>query len=147
MRVIKQRAGYDCGICCLAMLLHKSYEWVLRRAPEYRDEIKRRGDDHDGLSNTEETLILSQSGLDPFRVRHWQIKSGQLGLLIKGRHAILTVPSLNECGSRHGIYWDGQKIFDPSRDRKYHGAVTEYEEVCLVNERKLLLWRMKNGDF
>ena len=38
---------------------------------------------------------------------------------IKGRRAILQVPSLNREGAQHAIYWDGFRIHDPSNLQVY----------------------------
>lgn len=47
------------------------------------------------------------------------LSTGFFRHLTWGRRAILAVPSLNNEGGFHSVYWNGSQVFDPSRYRTY----------------------------
>lgn len=57
--------------------------------------------------------------------------------LLRGRRAMIQVPSLNYEGAEHFIYWDGKQIRDPSNKQVYQfmqhvfpSYVIIFDEVC-----------------
>lgn len=103
MQIVKQKAKYDCGVACLAMMLDKPYEEILRHFPKHDFN-------NEGLYTSELFSVIESYGLEVFTNHGLHIKS-------KG---ILFVPSLNTIGNFHFVYYDGPgKLFDPANNNQY----------------------------
>jgi ABC-type bacteriocin/lantibiotic exporter with double-glycine peptidase domain len=104
--LIKQRNSGDCGVACLAMFMGVPYE-----TSEYlvQEDLKRRTP-VDGMNNVELAKILKSCGYEPM----------QVFTLLPNTPAILSVPAIGKNRKAfHYIYWNGEKIYDPSRFKTY----------------------------
>lgn len=106
--IIRQRTDSDCGICCIAMMAGVSYETAMQAAgtdfvdgvaPEAVAPIlKRLGFKAQDI----ETIPLDRDGSDDFK-----------GIL-RGRRALVSVRSINEPGANHMLFWNQDRLIDPS---------------------------------
>lgn len=104
MKLIHQRHPYDCQVACAAMLFHMEYDEALSLILKHLD-----GNLEDAVPN--ETLILAGREL------------GMKLMYISGTMfklpSIVTVPSLNIPFRLHSVFFEGGKIYDPSRKKGY----------------------------
>lgn len=128
---IKQRADRDCFLCCLAMAIGIPYEEMASRL----------GDDFvrhvaaNGLVGSKD-LNTAFGGLGLVRDSHYvtlcilpeYASTGFLRNVLWGRRACIQVLSKNYKGEHHIVYWDGERLHDPSNKRTY-----EWHEVEPVN--------------
>lgn len=101
--MIQQRFNADCAVACLAMFLGVEYEEVAKHCTGW--ELVR-----DGMPNFRGKHLASLFKaaivfLDP-------------AMLDRARPAVLAVPSLNEAGGTHALFWDGTRVFDPNEGRE-----------------------------
>lgn len=116
--LVKQRSNFDCALAVLAMVSGRPYgelfdaEFCARIekagtcSGDNLDEAYRRA----GFVNGENMWVFG-----PGLLRDYQL----IRNLIRGRRAMIQVPSLNYEGSEHFIYWDGKLIHDPSNKQVY----------------------------
>jgi len=146
-RLVRQRTPHQCMIACIVMATHKPYRQVLTVGIETGGYVEGRGCLSEqkiltalGLrfefergrpSFSSDYICLRRSyhlSADAFRDQAW------------GRRAIFTVPSLNNPGGHHAVYWDGQKLLDPnSSDRKRYADWSELQPSELVLFREFSL--------
>lgn len=108
---IKQRTTNDCGIASLANLFDVTYKAMnsLVRADQKKRREKFGGTDIDHARAA--GLALG----DP--VRLWMVTDENRQIhrqKLKGRPAVLVVPAIGHPAEFHALYWDGNKIHDPS---------------------------------
>jgi len=101
--VLKQRNTWDCSICCMAMATGRSYEDVLEVYLSSPDDA-RRWELGIGTSTTSVLRVLTLLGWKP-------VMTHGVALSYVG---IVSVASINFPGKLHHVYWDGQKVMDPS---------------------------------
>lgn len=130
-RLVIQKTPHDCGLACAAMAIGKPYSrlWLKR---------------HIDLTYSRPGLYVSdlldfmteRSNLtrDDFLVVRLNDRR-TAGAMVRWRPAILMVPSLNNEGGRHFVYWDGERIWDPSPKQRYRLAHTAElsSEAILIN--------------
>lgn len=98
MPLVQQRFAGDCQVACLAMFLGVAYDEVVKHV--WGSELIQ------GLADGRDKHIAAL-----FEV---EIGAKDTSKLKRKSPAVLTVPSLNDPnGSRHVVYWDGKRIFDP----------------------------------
>lgn len=116
--LVKQRTNYDCALAVLAMATGKPYEELFD--PEFCERVEEAktcsGDNLDEAYRRAgfvkgETMWVFHPGVNP----NYQL----IRNLLRGRRAMIQVPSLNYEGAEHFIYWDGRQIHDPSNKQAY----------------------------
>lgn len=123
--LIQQRTPHDCALACMAMLTGKTWEEtnaIVGHLVDYEGDRRGMKDEQEalellGFTNDYEagecigTFVHAHRGFyispEYFRSMAW------------GRRALMSVPSLNNPGGWHMIYWDGSRIFDPSPLKTY----------------------------
>jgi hypothetical protein len=112
-KLIYQRHNSDCAIAALAMYLGKSYD-------ELKHHYTRTERRHAGAS-IEKTLNVADSYKTYFGVFYGNEFD-------RTRPALVIVPSRNHVpDGKHMIYWDGQRVYDPSPIRPYTELPDEVE--------------------
>jgi hypothetical protein len=111
----KQRAHDDCTICCIAMATGLSYETVMSVASASVGGYRYRG----ALGTMSPKGVLLDLGYGVRRVGMEAMDAPQRELVLSGKRAILSVPSLNGFVGHHDIYWDGCQLHDPSNGETY----------------------------
>jgi len=117
--ICKQRSTYDCMLACIAMAVQKPYEEL------WPEEFKKKIEDAHGTHGAVCREALEIAGLiidkDYWIVRlpmEWAAH-GSLRQLLNGRRALLQVPSLNNFGEQHIVFWSGETLHDPSNKQIY----------------------------
>jgi hypothetical protein len=111
----KQRAHDDCTICCIAMATGLSYETVMSVASASVGGYRYRG----ALGTMSPKGVLLDLGYGVRRVGMEAMDAPRRELVLSGKRAILSVPSLNGFVGHHDIYWDGCQLHDPSNGETY----------------------------
>ena len=119
--LVKQRTGHDCVVCCLAMLTGRAYEDVLAALGDTFDPKRGVCDDHGALERLDFDMAFDAGDrLGEAVVRHrGPLAPVYFGRMAWGRRALLSVPSLNNPGGWHMVYYDGRRLFDPSPNEIY----------------------------
>lgn len=118
----------------MAMYLDVSYELMIKLVPFVCENISRvRGG---GMCKDEMLHIIRViSGKPPILIEnHYDpdgTRAAELKEFIKGRKALLSARSLNFPGVGHCVYWDGEKLFDPSRKKTYTIETIEPYEIII----------------
>jgi hypothetical protein len=124
--VIKQRYEWDCFLASIAMAVAGDYDklWLgdvphdsrfpTIYATNFVDCMIR----NHGIFDANVDHAFNRAGLQK-DVDYWTVHLHPQNIdcgkaMIKGRRAILQVPSLNNEGGRHIVYWDGSQVRDPS---------------------------------
>lgn len=106
--IIRQRTGNDCGICCIAMLAGVSYETAMQAA----------GTDFvDGVAPQAVAPILKRLGFaahDIETIPPEGVGLGDFKGILRGRRALVSVRSINEPGANHMLFWNQDRLIDPS---------------------------------
>jgi hypothetical protein len=122
MEVVKQRSEFDCVLACLCMATGKEYNEL------WTQEFAELVEAHRGTAGSLHEQAVKLSGLvagEDFETIYCiGIRPEAVLKLLWGRHAMLQVPSLNHEGKMHYIYWDGERILDPSNKQTYQYAET-----------------------
>lgn len=119
--LIKQEGASDCELACMAMALGMTYDDLRARlGPGFVRLINL-----SGTSDFYEDVMLATLGLVEHQdyekglFSHHQMTMWFAKRALWGRRAILSVRSKNNVDGRHAIYWDGERIFDPSPKLTY----------------------------
>lgn len=132
VRLIKQKTGSDCAVCSMAMLTGIPYKKVYQILEKDGSYVEGKG-----MQDTESALLAL--GLRREYKRHprvrkafvetyadfkhmwkpWEISPQYYRQQLWGRRALLSVPSLNNPGGSHMIYWHYDRIYDPSPKKTY----------------------------
>lgn len=115
--LVKQRGDFDCVLATLAMAAGKPYEEL------FDEEFCQRIEDATTCDGDNLKEAYRRAGFTrdvDFQV----IYIGNKGIrilrrLLWKRRALLQVPSLNYPDSEHFIYWDGDRLYDPSNKQTY----------------------------
>jgi len=133
MRTIRQKNPGDCAVCALAMYLGLSYLEMILAFGYVCDKIAKiqgGGLNTDDMriiirAYTGEAPLVVTSRIDPFHDRRDDMMA-----LIQGKKAILCAPSLNVEGVGHAVYWNGSKVFDPSKKKRFtKKTINPYEII------------------
>lgn len=111
MKHIIQKSNWDCTIASAAMFLKLSYKEV-RLAYDNLYPLH----EENGLTDKEMYKLLEYFGVNPFTLN--DIHAGVRG--------IMDLPSLNDDGGFHAVFFDGHKIYDPNyqvKGKKYYSPV------------------------
>ena len=122
--LIKQRTPSDCMICCIAMATTISYETIMAAALEVKAF-------EEGVGTKDKQEVLKALGFtwkngpdmgEDFVARYkpWETSPEYFRIQHWGRPTIFTVPSLNNEGGQHAVYYDGFAVFDPSNLNRYN---------------------------
>jgi hypothetical protein len=136
-RLIQQRTAHDCAVCCLAMALGRVYETTLIEVgdtfdPERGMRYVTKALERLGLSYTFDNGEPTGDFVNMYR---GHIMSPQFfRSLAWGRRALMSVPSLNFPGESHMVYWNGDRLLDPS-------ALKVYERWDQLLPEELTLFR------
>jgi hypothetical protein len=124
-KLIKQKYDWDCYIACMAMYLGVSYSDILNAYIEFVDNKF-----YQGITDNQAMKLLKIAGVRPaIRTR-----------LVKGVKSIVTVPSLNDDGGFHVLYFDGKKFFDPNTNvegKKFYRQNVKNVVSCLIDKDNL----------
>ena len=132
IRLIGQKTPTDCGVCSMAMLTGLGYKKTYELMSKSGAYVEGKGlyDDHKALlalglregreRNKNVPKALNIVPID-FKVlwKPWEISAKFYAQQIWGRRALLSVPSLNNPGGSHMIYWHYDRIYDPSPKKTY----------------------------
>lgn len=115
---MKQHGTYDCVLCCLAMATGNRYQvW----SKSFRAIIEEQKGTYD--KNLKDAFKIV--GLKPSDYLFFYfMPNDRMNRLLFGRRALLQVPSLNIENGQHMIYWDGNRLRDPS-NKKTHDKLDE----------------------
>jgi len=137
-KLVQQKADkHDCLIACMAMVMRIDY----REIAELLGSTLTSFIQHNGSYNNKLHEIFTALGMNEGEDYQWVVGFSSRGfslpvLYIWKREAILKVPSKNYKTLSHFVYWDGDKIYDPSLKAVYtteeikHTAI---EHVILFN--------------
>jgi hypothetical protein len=117
IKVVKQRAVSDCVLACLAMASGKDYTTIFSK--KLIKSIEKAGGAHgDTLDQAYSAAgyVKDKTYTDVYTA---QANVSTIKALIWKRKAMLQVDSLNFDGGMHLIFWDGDKIIDPSNKQTY----------------------------
>jgi hypothetical protein len=111
---IKQRTNSDCVLACIAMAAGKPFDELWTQA-DLDEVVKSKGISDYGP-------WLKRAGF--VDGEHWHVHLYDGGrreylAMLRGRRAIISVPSLNIDQGSHAVYWDGNELHDPSTMRTY----------------------------
>ena len=132
----KQIGESDCFLACVAMLVDREIEDIYSKP--YRVNIDSVKGTHGDNIDTALELAGIKRDIDC-----WSVAIGmgcwsyQTRALLRGRKAILQVPSLNYKNGSHMVFWDGHELFDPSNHQIYrwlNQCTPEY--IWIFNESK-----------
>jgi len=129
--LIQQEDDYGCAVAALGMALGVSYKAAREEVRLYW-ECFHPVTPYKGLSWEEESIILYKHGIKTFPV--WLPDDRTTGSFKKhlGKcRALMSVPSINVPGLFHALFWDGLKLYDPSKLKTYT-AKRAWEVVRLV---------------
>lgn len=126
----KQRYEWDCFLACITELVDGNYSELWGKNPDpvpgfdNRCFIDRMMKDR-GIFGHNVDAAFGHAGLRKDRdywcasiVGDMQTATATRNLL-RGRRAILQVPSLNYENGMHIVYWDGKELHDPSTKQTY----------------------------
>jgi hypothetical protein len=123
--IIKQRYEQDCFLCCIAMALDLDYDEALAKwGAELVDHVAAHG--LVGRKNIDRafsalglqrdldyvTILMEFPGPEP-----WE--RAEIRKLLWGRRACIQVRSKNYENRFHVVYWDGERLIDPSNLKTY----------------------------
>ena len=126
----KQHFEYDCFLACITALVDGDYEKLWHDMPEYDPRVDSRSfiqrmDKDRGILGANVDAAFERAGLSKNK-DYWCASfvgdmtiSSNVRQLLKGRRAILQVPSLNYENGMHIVLWDGETLHDPSPKQKY----------------------------
>lgn len=126
-KLVTQKTGSDCVLAAIAMAVGKSYDeaWT--------------AEDTDAVTEcrgiNDYTPWMARQGLQEYvdYKQVWTHDNATLSAMLWGRRAILAVASLNIDGGWHAVYWDGERLYDPSNKNTF-----TYLHTCRVYRVVLL---------
>lgn len=144
---VLQKTNHDCMLACIAMAAGKTHEELWTQ--EDIDELvamKGSSDDHT-------RTLLEKAGFEPYvngeiskivwSINIWDSHSREpfVQRLLSGRRAIISVPSLNNYGGWHVVYWDGHKLYDPNylkEEKQYYRWIDQLapRKIWIFDETK-----------
>lgn len=138
----KQRK--DCFLCCIAMLLHLSYDEAWNIAGDMQPVFATTARGPSGTAECER--LLGKFGLNKAD-KDYQVlfmlpeyaTTGFLRNVLWGRKVFAQVTSKNFSGEQHLVYWDGTDLFDPSNMRTYKWEEVEPIYLWIFDEDEIAL--------
>jgi len=119
MKQYQQEGESDCLLACLATAVQRPINEIW--SPGFRADVEENKGTYGDSVDTAFELAGLRRNKD-----YWQVfipmaqaSSPIVRQLLNGRRALLQVPSLNIANAAHILYWDGKRIFDPSRRQVY----------------------------
>ncbi len=135
---IKQHSGeQDCFLRCMAMAAGMTWNEALSRwHPDFVRDVKVSGlYGHDRIRGALSALGIYEKDCRLHFAQHWleneQLSAITFRSLLWGRRALLQVPSKNIDGT-HIVYWDGERLHDPSPGATYLWEEVEPQFVWLL---------------
>jgi len=131
---IEQRYRNDCAVAAIAMALDVDYDYLHKLV---LDADIYKPDGPGGISFHDMLPLITKLGLvesNPYKGIHGDVTIKHKSFHISpeyftstlwGRPSVLSVPSLNQAGKRHAIFYDGDKLYDPSPRTKYQTFINE----------------------
>lgn len=115
-----QKNGADCMLACIAMAAGKTYNelWTAEDSaevvelggsqPEHTKKLLERAGFHSDVNGDQGAIV--------WKCHVWdnQSRDQLVRGLLRGRRAIISVPSLNNRAGWHVVFWDGQDLYDPN---------------------------------
>lgn len=120
MKPILQKTQADCMVCSLAMLLEISYEEMCEYFPPKM--VKETGAQWDFIAP-----YLRRCG---YWFTHYQEEI--LHMVDWSKPAIVDVPSFSSDEYDHIIFWDGEKVIDPSMNYEPHYKKLPDKINCVI---------------
>ena len=149
VRLVRQKTSSDCAPCCLTMLTGLPYRKVIALIgdtfhPEKGMLETVKGLERLGLVREKKIPVKGLSGayrIEPVDFmeirRQYEISAQFFKDQLWGRRALLSVPSLNNPGGFHMVYWHYDRIFDPSTKKTYERFFDlKPEEIIIFMERE-----------
>ena len=97
MQLVSQRYKLDCGVACMAMLLHTTYEDA---ASHFKQDFS-----VDDMEEEDLRKAIQECGLKMITTHTFN----------KEKESIVIVPSINHSGQTHAVCWTGYKVLDPNQ--------------------------------
>lgn len=139
--LVKQRTDVDCGVACLAMATGRDYDDVVAAVGDAFDPNLGLEQEQKALTRLGFTFAYDKGepvGDVVCLRRDWCISPAFFRRLLWGRRALVTVPSLNNVGGWHMVFFDGVWVHDPSLKKTYsEPSQLEPNELVLFNEVRL----------
>lgn len=129
--LIQQKTLNDCALASIAMAAGKE-KWEDLWNEADLEAVKGKGVGHGEDLNA----YMLRAGF--VRDKHFKAayihgdSHDYIAKLLWGRRALLSVHSLNRDGDGHMVYWDGEKLWDPSYERTYL-----YLSSCIITVAQL----------
>jgi hypothetical protein len=136
--LLVQRTPHQCAIATLAMATGRDYAEVLAAGLKCGGFVEGEGTRHEQRILVE--LGFDYSFEDGFPIgdfvcwhRGFEISAEGFRQRAWGRRAIMSVPSLNQEGGSHSIYWTGRDVLDPNPpERKRYSKWAELLPTELI---------------
>lgn len=135
--MIRQRTSFDCGIASMANLFGVTYEEIAAFFSFKTDEDCSTGPIDAAnigiLLRRPVVAIETVEMFENYNVCEWYAKTIDARPVMRtpgvwrflaGRRAIVTVTSLNHKDTHHVVFWDGDRLCDPS-NKKRHGPLSK----------------------
>jgi hypothetical protein len=121
MKLVKQRTDFDCSLAAMAMVLGKDYDEVWKPEDTLAVSGGEDGKGYFGVGDYAPWLMRLNLIKHVDWVERYTATSNQKLVkdMIKWRRALLSVNSLNNEAGLHAVYWDGDKLYDPSNKNCY----------------------------
>lgn len=111
--MIKQKAAHDCLLACLATMTKQPYSMFPQ---EFRDKVE----EESGCDGELIKKAFRFAGILQYKEIYVNDAPRDFVFhMIWNRKCLMQVPSLNIKNGHHCIYWNGQKVFDPSNKKIY----------------------------
>jgi ABC-type bacteriocin/lantibiotic exporter with double-glycine peptidase domain len=131
--VIKQTGDYDCCLACIAMLVGKEIKNI------FPDDFREHVEEKKGTHGDDIDLAFNHVGMwkdkDYWTIPVFQGDERIFLSMLKGRKAMIQVPSLNKEKSGHMVFWDGGELKDPSNLNVYNWLyLLKAEYIWIFNQ-------------
>jgi hypothetical protein len=140
MILCKQQHTFDCVLASLSTVLDLNYEktWPLDFIQVVEEKAGCYGDQLDRAFELAGVVRGVDYWCVPVDTSYQLTYPKSFYNLIRGRRAVLQVPSLNIAGRYHAVAWDGSGILDPSTQRAYSRLETpRVLYIWLFNELQI----------
>lgn len=120
--LVIQKNNHDCVLASIAMAVGKSYEEAWTNTDI--DEVVKSGGVSDYIPWMEKQGL--KEGKDFWIIIRSITEQDMTKVMLKWRPAILSVASLNHDHGWHAVYWDGERMYDPSNKKRYEFLSSVY---------------------
>lgn len=134
MSNVKQHGDYDCMLACISSAVRRPLEEIF--PSEFREHVEAKHGTHGDDCDRALQLAGLSRDVDYWVVGGYAAAMHAIRRMLKGRRAMLQVPSLNnKPPAQHIVYWDGDNLHDPSNKQVYRWLdQVEPANVWIFNE-------------